>query len=214
MAYSPSRLCPVPLTDISILFSLGFFWFMKFPFRSCLCCFLAVFLSWITCMRIIFCDTNWFFGRRYEHEIWIRLRYADPKNRRVTIVERVLFLPQTRRCVGQDRGLVVCHRWCVDHCVAGACHSVEFQLFLSSWDRSGGDAVAELQPRDQLPISARHFRPTHEEELAERVVQRPGGAGGGPAGDAGPARPKAELQSAPQQQHQRHEHWDWRLTTR
>lgn len=115
--------------------------------------------------------------------------------------------------LGEDCRFSVRHRRCADDRSARARHRLQLQLLLSSWDWSGGDAVAELQSRDQLPLSARHARAAHEEELVERVVVWPRRARGGPLGDARPIGPQAELQSAPQQQHQRHEHRDWRLTT-
>ncbi|XP_054930793.1 uncharacterized protein Sh isoform X1 [Dermacentor andersoni] len=61
-----------------------------------------------------------------------------------------------RRRLGQDRGLAVRHRRRADHRAARAGDRVQLQLLLPPGDRSGGDAVAELQSRHQLPLPARH----------------------------------------------------------
>lgn len=111
----------------------------------------------------------------------------------LTSILTAIFCLQASGCLGEDRGFAMRDCWCADHCFASACNSIKFQLLLSSWDRPRGDAVAKLQPCDQLPVSARHFRPTYEEELVEWVLQRSGWIGGGPAGNARPAGPKAEL---------------------
>ncbi|XP_077516958.1 potassium voltage-gated channel protein Shaker isoform X2 [Amblyomma americanum] len=62
----------------------------------------------------------------------------------------------SRGRLGQDRGLAVRHRRRADHRAARAGDRVQLQLLLPSGDRPGGDAVAELQPRHQLPLPARH----------------------------------------------------------
>lgn len=61
---------------------------------------------------------------------------------------------QTRRGVGQDRGLAVRHCWRADHRATRACHREQLQLLLPPGDGPGGDAVPELQPRDQLSLLA------------------------------------------------------------
>lgn len=76
--------------------------------------------------------------------------------------------------MGQDSGFPVRDRGCSHHRPSRSGNRLQFQLFLPSGDRSGGDAVAEFQPRDQLPIPARHSGPTHEEGLVERILQRSG----------------------------------------
>lgn len=58
--------------------------------------------------------------------------------------------------MGEDRGVVVRHRRCAHHRAAGARHRVQLQLLLPPRDRPGGDAVAELQPRHQLPLPPWH----------------------------------------------------------
>lgn len=56
--------------------------------------------------------------------------------------------------MGQDRGLAVRHRRRADHRAARARHREQLQLLLSPGDGPGGDAVPELQPRDQLSLPA------------------------------------------------------------
>lgn len=65
---------------------------------------------------------------------------------------------QTGGRVGQDRGVAVRDCRCADDRAARAGHREQLQLLLPSRDRSGGDAEPELQPRDQLPVSARYYR--------------------------------------------------------
>jgi hypothetical protein len=65
---------------------------------------------------------------------------------------------QAGGCLGQDRGLPVCDRWRPNDRVASACHRVQLQLFLPPGNRPGGDAVAELQSRDQLSLPSRYIR--------------------------------------------------------
>nr|AAL28157.1 GH03046p [Drosophila melanogaster] len=51
---------------------------------------------------------------------------------------------QTRRRLGQDCGITLCHCWRADHRTAGAGHRQQFQLLLSPRNGSGGDAEPEL----------------------------------------------------------------------
>lgn len=65
---------------------------------------------------------------------------------------------QTSGRVGENCRLAVRDCRCAHNCTARARHRVQLQLFLSQRDWPRRHAIAELQPRHQLPLSSRYFR--------------------------------------------------------
>lgn len=105
----------------------------------------------------------------------------------------ICFHSQTSWSLGQDCGFPLCNSWCINHCITSTCDSIKFQLLLPSWDGSGGNAVSELQPCDQLPVFTWNVGTTYEEKLFKRIFQWFSWVRRRLDGDSWSADPKTEL---------------------
>lgn len=65
----------------------------------------------------------------------------------------------------------MCDCRCANHCLACPGHRFQLQLFLPSWDRPRGDAVAEFQPRHKLPLFTRHIGYLKREAIIINIDQ-------------------------------------------